>query len=45
MGVGVVNRTSNMDSQLSELFSLSERLDCGAVQRGSDNRGCTVTVM
>ena len=42
MGVGVVNRTLNIDSQLSELFCLSEHLDCGAGERGSDNRGWTV---
>ena len=42
MGVGVVNRTSNIDSRLSELFGSSERLDCGAGQRGSDNRSWTV---
>ena len=42
MGVGVVNRTSNIDSQLSELACLSKHLDCGAGQRGSDNQGWTV---
>ena len=35
----MVNRTLNIDSRLSELFCLSERLDFGAGQRGSDNRG------
>ena len=42
MGVGVVNHTLNIDSRLSELFCLSECLDYGAGQRGSDNRGWTV---
>ena len=35
---------SNIDSQLSKLFCLSECLDFGAGQRGSDNRGWTVLV-
>ena len=42
MGVGVVNCTSNVDSRLSELFCLSECLDCGAGQWGLDNQGWTV---
>ena len=37
----MVNRTSNIDSQLSELFT-PEHLDFGAGQRGLDNRGWTV---
>ena len=40
----MVNRTSSIDSRLSELFGLSEPLDCGAGQRGSDNRGWTVHI-
>ena len=40
--LGVVNRTLNIHPQLSELFGLSERLNFGAGQRGSDNRGWTV---
>ena len=42
MGVGVVNRTLNIDSLLSWSFCLSEHLDFGAGQRGLDNRGWTV---
>ena len=42
MEVDVVNCTLNIDSQLSKLFCLSERLECGAGQRGSDNWGWTV---
>ena len=42
MAVGVVNRTSNIDSRLSELFAYPNALDFGAGQRGSDNRGWTV---
>ena len=38
----MVNRTSNIDSRLSELFCLSERLDFEAGQRGLDNQGWTV---
>ena len=44
MGVGVINRTLNniIDSRLSKLFCLSERLGFGAGQGGSDNQGWTV---
>ena len=41
MGVGVVNRTLNAESIILT-FRLSERLDFGARQRGSDNRGWSV---
>ena len=34
----MVNHTSNIDSRLSQLFSLSECLDFEAGQRGSDNQ-------
>ena len=42
MGVGVIDRTLNIDPRLSEFFCLSERLDFGAGHRGSDNRGWPV---
>ena len=38
----MVNSTLSMGSRISKLLCLSERLDFGAGQRDSDNRGCTV---
>ena len=43
--VGMVDRTANIEFQLSELFAYPNNEIFGAGQRGSDNRGWTVVAI